>query len=160
MAGAGGTTRPLIVAIQRHVAAHYGVPPGALAAPRQDAHITRPRHVAAYLARRMTQRSYATIGRAFNRAPATVRASCRVVEERMDDPAVAAEIDGLLIEIASDPSAARLSASALESAKTAAEYLAALRDDLIVSRAALTGEVARLDNQIAAIDRLVPRAAP
>ena len=151
-------TRLLIATIQRHVAARYGVHPGALRSPRQDAQIVRSRHVAAYLARRMTGRSYGAIGRAFNRDAATVRHSCRVVEGRMDDPAVAAEIDGLLVEIASDPNAARLASNALEAAETAAEHLDVLRDELIAMRAARVAEIARLDDQIAAIDRLVPRA--
>ena len=60
-----GMSGPTIAAIQRHVAAHYGVEVDNLVSPRRTRDLVRPRHVAMWLCRQLTRSSPAAIGRRF-----------------------------------------------------------------------------------------------
>jgi len=70
-----------IRAIIHEVAQHYGVPVVALTGPSKVAEYVRPRHVAMFLARELTDSSFATIGKAFGgRHHTTVMEGCRWTE--------------------------------------------------------------------------------
>ncbi|MBO9624147.1 MAG: hypothetical protein J7500_15675 [Sphingomonas sp.] len=64
---------PRIADIQAAVARHYGITRGDIVGPAREAKIVRPRQVAMYLTRRLTDKSLAQIGHAFgDRNHATV----------------------------------------------------------------------------------------
>jgi chromosomal replication initiator protein len=56
---------PTIAAIQAAVCAHFGVGIADLLSDCRGARLVLPRHVAIWLSRRLTRKSYAVIGRAF-----------------------------------------------------------------------------------------------
>lgn len=71
-----------IAAIKRRVAARFRVTVGEIDGPRRVPHIVRPRHVAMYLARKLTFHSLPEIGGAFgNRDHTTVLAAVRHIEK-------------------------------------------------------------------------------
>ena len=81
-----------VAAIQRAVAARFGVRPSDLRSASRRAALVEPRHLAMYLARTWTGLSYAAIGAAFGgRDPKTVRHAIAAAEARLAaDPALAA----------------------------------------------------------------------
>ena len=83
--------------IQKRVAEHFGVRVSDMCSARRQKVIVRPRHVAMYLAKELTPRSYPEIGRKFgNRDHTTVmNAVRRIDKERRADPAFAEEVDML-----------------------------------------------------------------
>lgn len=89
--------RPSIRSIQRVVCRHYGVTLADLLSPRRHASIVLPRHVAIYLARKLTERSLPEIGRRFGRRDHTTALSAVRRINRMigRDAAFAAEIAAL-----------------------------------------------------------------
>jgi chromosomal replication initiator protein len=78
--------------VARAVAARFGVRLGDLRGDTRRPAIVAPRHLAIYLARALTGRSYQAIGTYFGRRdPATVRHACRATSDRLAaDPALAA----------------------------------------------------------------------
>lgn len=146
---------PPIAVIKRHIAAHFGVPVTDLCSARRDRASTRPRHVAIYLARRLTPASCPAIGRAFGRRDhSSVMYAVKQTEERMaHQPAFAAEVERLSLEI-SDAEAAAVEAR-LEQIRT--EGLPAIRDDLVETREGLAAALARVDRQIALIEHAIAR---
>lgn len=86
--------RPTIEAVARAVAGRFGVSLRDLRSASRRSAIAGPRHLAIYLARRETGRSYAAIGAYFGRRdPATVRHSCAMAERRLaEDPALASAV--------------------------------------------------------------------
>ena len=93
---------PSIAAIKRRVAAHYRVEIDELDSGRRGRDVTRPRHVAMYLCRRLTPSPPSVIGRHFGgRDRTTVTSAWRRIEARMaGDPELAAEIERLRGELA------------------------------------------------------------
>lgn len=98
-------TAPSIAAIKRRVAAHYGVEVNDLDSVRTARSVTRPRHVAMYLCRRLTRCSASVIGRHFGgRDRTTVTSAWRGIEARIArDAALAAEIEELRAGLATAP---------------------------------------------------------
>ena len=93
-----------IARIKRRVAAHYGVEVNDLVSVRTARQVTRPRHVAIYLCRRLTPFSAAAIGKHFGgRDRTTVASAWRGIEARMaDDSGLAAEIESLRAALAAE----------------------------------------------------------
>lgn len=83
------------------VASHFGVPAIDITSGRRNRGSVRARHVAMYLARVGTTRSFPEIGRFIGgRDHTTVMAAVRGVERRMEsDPAFACEVNGLLAKL-------------------------------------------------------------
>ena len=78
-------TQPTIKAIQRFVAKHHNVEVSDLVGPRRNNVIVRPRQIAYFLCKDMTNHSYPEIGRAFGgRDHTTVIDGKRKVEARND----------------------------------------------------------------------------
>jgi chromosomal replication initiation ATPase DnaA len=75
-------------AILRVVGRFYCVAPMALIARPRDAHLSAARHLAMYLARRMTLRSFPAIARFFRRDHSTVIYACKRIEARCAASAV------------------------------------------------------------------------
>jgi len=68
--------------IQRVVAETYNLTPNDLKSKKRSAGIVKPRHIAAYLCRELTEYSLTEIGQAFgNRDHTTVINSCKIIEE-------------------------------------------------------------------------------
>ena len=57
--------RPRIAEIQRETARHFGITVAEMVADQQTRRLARPRHAAMYLAKQLTLKSFAEIGRAF-----------------------------------------------------------------------------------------------
>jgi chromosomal replication initiator protein len=83
--------------VAKAVAARFGVTLRDLRSPSRRKTLAEPRHLAMYLARGLTGRSFLTIGAYFGgRDPATVRHACRAAEARLAaDPALAAAAEAL-----------------------------------------------------------------
>lgn len=79
------------------VAKHYGVTVGDILCQRRDERITRPRHVAMFLARDLTLRSYPELGRSFGgRDHTTVRKAVITMDHRAaEDAELRDEIEGI-----------------------------------------------------------------
>ena len=84
-------------AIQARVAAHYGLSVADLVGPGRTRALARPRQVAMYLAKTMTERSLPEIGRGFGgRDHTTVMHGVRRIEAlRASDDAIARDVDAL-----------------------------------------------------------------
>ncbi len=97
--------RGTIVAIQVHVARHYGIERRDMLSTCRRWAVVRPRQVAMYLAKTLTHHSLPEIGRRFGpRDHTTVLAALRRVEARIArDPAFAAEVEGLRQELEARP---------------------------------------------------------
>jgi chromosomal replication initiator protein len=83
--------------IQKHVVEHYSLRPTDMSSPRRARAVARPRQVAMYLAKELTQRSLPEIGRRFgNRDHTTVmHAIARVGELMTRDAAFAEDVERL-----------------------------------------------------------------
>ncbi len=83
--------RVTIDAIQKAVAAHFGLRVSDLKGPRRHRAVARPRMLAMYLARERTQASFPAIGQAFGgRDHSTALSACRRIEALVaDDPELA-----------------------------------------------------------------------
>ena len=81
--------------IQKTVADHYGLKQSDLLCERRTRAVARPRHVAMYLAKQLTTRSYPDIGRRFGgRDHTTVLHAVKRIEAlKTEDPALAAEVE-------------------------------------------------------------------
>ena len=90
--------------IKRAVAAHYGFGARDLDGPWQSARLVRARHVALFLARRLTSQSLPQIGRAFGgRDHSTViRAIARIEADLAEDAALRNEIAALRTRLQMD----------------------------------------------------------
>lgn len=93
--------RPLIGAIQRAVAKHYGVTRDEIISQRRPARVVRPRQVAMYLSREMTLHSLPSIGRAFGgRDHTTVLHAIRKMEALVSvDPMIAGVVESVTAEL-------------------------------------------------------------
>ena len=67
--------------IQRVVAENYSLTPNDLKGKKRSLGIMKPRHIAVYLCRELTEYSLTEIGQAFNRDHTTVINSCKIIEE-------------------------------------------------------------------------------
>ena len=144
-----------IAAIQEHVGAYFGVPVVALIGCRRDELTVWPRHIAMYLARRLTGQSAAKIGRAFgDRDPTTVLYGVRRVEARLAAPHVAQAIGAIA------RAATRDERALIDERITALirDMLPALRSQLVAARAPLAAVLERVDRQIAEVDRMIAEA--
>lgn len=73
-----------ICEIQRIVAQHYGISKADFLGQRKIRAVVRPRHIAMYLAREMTTRSFPIIGNCFRgRDHTTVLHACRAIKKLM-----------------------------------------------------------------------------
>ena len=81
--------------IQKRVAEHFNVRLGEMISARRARAVARPRQVAMYLAKQLTQRSLPEIGRKFGgRDHTTVMYAVRKIEElKASDPALAEDVD-------------------------------------------------------------------
>ncbi len=81
--------------IQKTVADHYGLKQSDLLCERRTRAVARPRHVAMYLAKQLTTRSYPDIGRRFGgRDHTTVLHAVKRIEAlKAEDPALAGDLD-------------------------------------------------------------------
>lgn len=78
---------PSILTIQQRVAASFGISHLDMTSRRQGWQTARPRQIAMYLARHLTQASLPEIGRAFGgRDHTTVMHAINAVERRIKDP--------------------------------------------------------------------------
>ena len=129
---------PTIAAIQRHVAAHYGLAAGDLTSARKARRATRARHIAMWLARALTHHGATAIGRAFGgRDHSTVTAAWRGLERRMAaDAGLKAEVEALRVAIlaaglapadTADPTLQQLALAALDQARIVEAELARWR---------------------------------
>lgn len=86
-----------VSAIKEHVARCYGVRVSDLDSPSRHRLVSRPRHVAMYLSRRLTGASLPRIGERFGgRDHTTVLYGVRAVEHLMQlDTSVRSEVEGL-----------------------------------------------------------------
>ena len=129
---------PSIAAIQRHVAAHYGLAVSDLTSARKERRATRARHIAMWLARALTHHGATTIGTAFGgRDHSTVAAAWRGLGRRMAaDTGLKAEVEALRVAIlatgraqsdAADPTLHQLALAALNRARIAEAEIAQWR---------------------------------
>lgn len=82
------------------VAKYYKVKRSAIMSDRRPQHLVRARHMAMYLARELTNRSYPDIGQTFGRDHSTVNSACKKVAERKGtDPDLEAEYRSLVRDI-------------------------------------------------------------
>ncbi len=80
-------TSPTIHEIQRETAAAFGVPVEAMTERELTRDLTRARHAAMYLARRLTDKSFPVVARCFGRDHATIiYGVARVLEVHRHDP--------------------------------------------------------------------------
>jgi chromosomal replication initiator protein len=93
----GGEKRITVDEIQKVVAEHYSLKQADLLCEKRTRAIARPRHVAMYLAKQLTTRSYPDIGRRFGGRDHTtvLHAVKRIDVLKLEDPALAADIDVL-----------------------------------------------------------------
>ncbi len=88
-------TRVLTVEdIQQKVAAHFNIRMADMHSPRRAREVARPRQVAMYLAKQLTQRSYPDIGRSFGgRDHTTVMHACQQIDNLLPrDPLLAEHV--------------------------------------------------------------------
>ncbi len=91
------TRKVTVEEIQRKVAEHFSVKVADLLSPRRARSVTRPRQIAMYLSKQLTQRSLPDIGRRFgNRDHTTVMHAVRKIEElRRTDPSIDQAVETL-----------------------------------------------------------------
>ena len=138
MSGSPAAPRaPTIAAIQRHVAARYGLTVGDLSSARKERRATRARHIAVWLARALTHHGPTSIGRAFGgRDHSTVAAAWRGLERRTAaDAGLKAEVEALRVAILAagraqadaDPTLRQLALAAFDRARIAESAVAQWR---------------------------------
>lgn len=95
---APSTRRTTVDAVKRHVADKYKLQPGDLESRSRKRDIVRPRQIAMYAARKLTQQSFPQIARRFGpRDHSTVLHGVVLIEEMIArNPEFAAEMDALL----------------------------------------------------------------
>lgn len=94
----GGMDKPILIeAIQKTVAAYYGINPKEMVSKNRSRRVSRPRQVAMYLAKSMTSSSLPEIGQKFGgRDHTTVLYAVRKVNEsRRNDPTLDEELESL-----------------------------------------------------------------
>jgi chromosomal replication initiator protein len=93
----GDAARPSVDAIIDAVSMHYGVTRTDLLSARRTAALIVPRHVAMYLAKMLTTRSFPEIGRRFGgRDHTTIMHGARKIERMIaDDARLAADVDAI-----------------------------------------------------------------
>ena len=99
-----GARRPVSIEdIQNAVAEYYGTRVSEMRSARRARIVTRPRHIAMYLAKRLTQRSLPEIGRKFgNRDHTTVLNGVKRIEElRKTDPQLDDDVERLARQLES-----------------------------------------------------------
>jgi chromosomal replication initiator protein len=85
--------------IQHKVAAHFNIRVADMHSPRRAREVARPRQVAMYLAKQLTQRSYPDIGRSFGgRDHTTVMHACQQIDNLLPRDALLAEHVQLLMK--------------------------------------------------------------
>lgn len=85
-----------ILAIQRRVAMHFGLPYEAMTSPCRRRSMARPRQIAMFLCREMTPRSLPEIGHRFGRDHTTILHAVRHIAALIEaDPDFAAEVAAL-----------------------------------------------------------------
>lgn len=73
-------SQPKILEIQRIVAEFYDITVAEILSPRRNAMIVRPRQIAYYLSKRLTNKSFPEIGRRFNRDHTSALSGIRKIE--------------------------------------------------------------------------------
>jgi chromosomal replication initiator protein len=94
---AGGEKRITVDEIQKVVAEHFGLKQADLLSERRTRAVARPRHVAMYLAKQLTTRSYPDIGRRFGGRDHTtvLHAVKRIDVLKGEEPALANDLETL-----------------------------------------------------------------
>jgi hypothetical protein len=86
--------KPRVNDIQRAVAEHFGVRVDDMLSTDRTRAMARPRHVAMYLARELTAKSFPQIGRCFGRDHVTVLHAVNLIEGQIaHDAEIAARVD-------------------------------------------------------------------
>jgi Bacterial dnaA protein helix-turn-helix len=76
--------RPRVVEIQRATAQHFGITVNEMVDEQQTRRLAMPRHAAMYLAKQLTLKSFAEIGRAFSRDHSTVVHAVNGIAARLE----------------------------------------------------------------------------
>ena len=124
---------PTIAAIQRHVAAHYGLTVNDLVSARTARDVTRKRHIAMWLCRRFTPLPATVIGNHFGRRDhTTVLSAWKGLEARMAAEAdLKAEVETLAAAIAAAARAPAADDPALrDRAQAMLDQVQAVEDEL------------------------------
>ena len=98
----GGPGRTINIGeILRTVADHYDVKPAEILSRRRYRHLVRSRHVAMYLVKELTNRSYSDIGKEFGGSHhTTVKSACAKIERLVQtDPGLDEEIHSLVADL-------------------------------------------------------------
>lgn len=98
----GGPGRTINIGeILRTVADHYDVKPAEILSRRRYRHLVRSRHVAMYLVKELTNRSYSDIGKEFGgRHHTTVKSACAKIERLVQtDPGLDEEVHSLVADL-------------------------------------------------------------
>lgn len=86
--------------VKRHVAESYGVTLSDLESKSRKREVVRPRQIAMYIARQLTDQSYPQIARRFSRDHSTILHGDKLIEKMVaENPVFAAEVDALLRSI-------------------------------------------------------------
>ncbi len=93
--------RTTVDMVKRHVAEKYGLSQGDLESRSRKRDVVRPRQVAFYIARKLTDQSYPQIARRFGpRDHSTILHGDKLIEKMVaESPAFAAEVDALMRSI-------------------------------------------------------------
>jgi chromosomal replication initiation ATPase DnaA len=101
----GRTRAPSILDIKHAICRRYGVTMGEIDSPQHDAKLVRPRHIAMYLAHRLTLKSLPEIGRGFGGRDHTtiLNAKKKIARLRAEDRDLAEELAELERSLAGAP---------------------------------------------------------
>jgi chromosomal replication initiation ATPase DnaA len=99
------TRAPSILDIKHAICRRYGVTMGEIDSPQHDAKLVRPRHIAMYLAHRLTLKSLPEIGRGFGGRDHTtiLNAKKKIAKLRAEDRDFAQELAELERSLAGPP---------------------------------------------------------
>jgi hypothetical protein len=99
------TRAPSILDIKHAICRRYGVTMGEIDSPQHDARLVRPRHIAMYLAHRLTLKSLPEIGRGFGGRDHTtiLNAKKKIANLRAEDRDFAEELAELERSLAGPP---------------------------------------------------------